>query len=166
MKRIFLVAGLLALVLGVTVVAFGAADRTVKTLGDEVFEPNKFVRADLRFSPGPVTLASGETVTWVHDDQTEAPHTATLVNEEDLPDDFTGLFDCQVCAAALAAHFPGGPPVIVVDPDGDGQFSSPGDSLLFFDDGEISAQINAPSGTTLYYLCAIHPWMQGSINVK
>jgi hypothetical protein len=40
-----------------------------------------------------------------------------------------------------------------------------GDSLLFFAGESISAEISAAAGTTLYYLCAIHPWMQGSITV-
>jgi len=25
--------------------------------------------------------------------------------------------------------------------------------------------VTAPAGTTLFYICAIHPWMQGIINV-
>jgi hypothetical protein len=43
-----------------------------------------------------------------------------------------------------------------------------GDSLLFggpFDQA-VEAQVTAPAGTTLYYLCVIHPWMQGSIKVR
>jgi hypothetical protein len=30
----------------------------------------------------------------------------------------------------------------------------------------IAAAVTAPPGTTLLYLCAIHPWMQGEITVK
>ncbi|MGI8421234.1 MAG: cupredoxin domain-containing protein [Gaiellaceae bacterium] len=26
--------------------------------------------------------------------------------------------------------------------------------------------VSAPAGTTLYFLCAVHPWMQGKIIVK
>jgi hypothetical protein len=29
----------------------------------------------------------------------------------------------------------------------------------------FTARISADEGTTLYYLCALHPWMQGSIDV-
>ena len=32
--------------------------------------------------------------------------------------------------------------------------------------GKISFNVTAKKGTTLYYLCAIHPWMQGKIKVK
>lgn len=52
----------------------------------------------------------------------------------------------------------------VVDVGGPG-LDSPGDSL-FFDDESISATVTAPAGTTLLYLCAIHPWMQGEIAVR
>ena len=68
--------------------------------------------------------------------------------------------------AALGGHFSTVPPTLVLDPDGDGEFDSPGDSMLFFPGGSVSAQINSPAGTTLFYFCAIHPWMQGTINVK
>jgi hypothetical protein len=29
----------------------------------------------------------------------------------------------------------------------------------------ITVQVSAPSGTTLYFVCAVHPWMQGKIVV-
>lgn len=64
-----------------------------------------------------------------------------------------------------AAHFGTTPPTLVVDVGGAG-LDSPGDSLLFFAGESISATVSAPSGTTLYYLCTIHPWMQGSITVR
>jgi len=41
-----------------------------------------------------------------------------------------------------------------------------GDSLLMLPGHSISSVITAPPGTTLYYLCAIHPWMDGSITVR
>ena len=49
---------------------------------------------------------------------------------------------------------------------GEPGLDAPGDSLFFFDDTSISAPVTAPSGTTLKYLCAIHPWMQGTIVVE
>jgi plastocyanin len=145
-------------------------DRTVYTRGDEVLEPNTFVRADLRFSPGPLGIDSGGTIAWVHDDMTLAPHTVTLATPDQLVGSFEDFFGCVPCAAAagaaLAGHFPGGPPVLVLDPDGDGAFDSPGDSLLFFPNGSISAEIGASPDTTLLYFCAFHPWMQGTIEVN
>ncbi|MGH2651068.1 MAG: cupredoxin domain-containing protein, partial [Actinomycetota bacterium] len=64
----------------------------------------------------------------------------------------------------LAGHFGGGPPVLVIEVGGPG-LDAPGDSLLLFPGESISASVSAPAGSTLFYLCAIHPWMQGSITV-
>jgi len=41
----------------------------------------------------------------------------------------------------------------------------PGDSLLILDGQTIGATISASAGTNLFYLCAIHPWMQGQLRV-
>jgi hypothetical protein len=32
--------------------------------------------------------------------------------------------------------------------------------------GHISQEVTAKPGTTLYYLCAVHPWMQGKVDVE
>lgn len=31
--------------------------------------------------------------------------------------------------------------------------------------GHISQEVTAEAGTTLYYMCAVHPWMQGKVKV-
>lgn len=31
--------------------------------------------------------------------------------------------------------------------------------------GEVDRKVTAKAGTTLYFMCAVHPWMQGSIKV-
>ena len=31
--------------------------------------------------------------------------------------------------------------------------------------GHFAQEVTAEAGTTLYYLCAVHPWMQGKVNV-
>ena len=37
--------------------------------------------------------------------------------------------------------------------------------MLIFEGQEIGANVTAASGTTLHFLCAIHPWMQGRLVV-
>jgi plastocyanin len=167
MHRLFsLIAVASALVLATNVV-FATAGNNVRTMGDERVVPNTLVQTTLRFTPGQIMVASGETVTWTHDDETTAPHTVTIV--EDFPEPtLDAIFGCgapgQPCAVALEAHFANGfNPVVEVGAAG---LDSPGDSLFFFDDTSITATVSAPSGTTLNYLCAIHPWMQGEIVVN
>jgi plastocyanin len=150
-----------------TTVGLAAADRGVRTMGDEKVVPNAMVQATLRFTPGMIKVASGEQLTWTHDDSSTAPHTITIV--EAFPAaTLDAIFGCgnpgQPCAEALAAHFAGGfNPVVEAGASG---LDTPGDSLFLFDDASVTATVSAPSGTTLKYLCAIHPWMQGKIVVQ
>ena len=171
MRRRTVIAGLVTATLValpmVATVASAAADQEVRTTGDERVVPNAMVQATLRFTPGPIGVSSGEEVTWTHDDHATAPHTATVV--EEFPEStLEAIFGCgapgEPCAIALAAHSAGGfnP---VVEAGGPG-LDAPGDSLMFFDDTSISANVTAAPGTTLKYLCAIHPWMQGEITVR
>ena len=162
MRRILaLVAALATLLLLSNVVV--ASDRSVRTTGDERVVLNSMVQATLRFTPGMIKVSSGGTVTWTHDDFTTAPHTVTIVANPPGAS-LDEIFACAECAAALAAHSAGGfNPVVNVGGPG---LDAPGDSLFLFDDQSVTATISAPSGTTLKYLCSIHPWMQGTIVVE
>lgn len=177
MKRtiLLLVPVLLLALIGAGIASAGSG-RTVRTLGDEVMEPNVRVNANLRFSPGPLTASVGEEVTWVGADAVGAPHTVTLTRDEDrLMQDPEDLFfgACEPCNevvdAAFAAHFATFPPTLEVG-TADG-FGDDGDSLLFGGGipglaNEITAELtNVSPGETVFYFCAFHPWMQGSIRV-
>jgi plastocyanin len=137
----------------------------VRTEGDNKLVPNSMVQSTLRFTPGTIMVNSGDEVTWQHDDRTTEPHTITIVDESGLPDVFEEVFACAPCAAALGGHFPAGPPVFVLNA-GVAGLDTAGDSLLIFDDESVTAAVTAPSGARLTYLCAIHSWMQGEINVR
>ena len=163
-RLIALIAAVSAVALATNVV-LARAPNEVRTTGDERVVPNAMVQATLRFTPGMIKVASGDEVTFTHDDATAAPHTATIVAA--FPEaTLDAIFGCGApggpCAEALAAHAVVGPVVNTGAPGLDG----PGDSLFFLDDTSISAPVTAPSGTTLLYLCAIHPWMQGEIVVE
>ena len=167
MRRLLpLLAAAAALILIANAVVI-AADRGVRTMGDERVVPNAMVQATLRFTPGMIKVASGEEVTWTHDDNTTEPHTVTIVADFPEPT-LDAIFGCgapdQPCGIALAAHSAGGfTPVVEAGAPG---LDAPGDSLFFFDDTSVTATVTAPAGTTLKYLCAIHPWMQGEIVVQ
>lgn len=169
-RRTVLATGLVAIVVLTLAGSVSAGPaRTVFMTGDEKFVPNAMIQATLRFTPGRITVASGDTVTWA--DKTGAPHTITVLDASDIPADVGEVFGCQApggaCAPALAGHFTE-PPTIVLGGGADGTagLDGVGDSLLVFPDGSISAEVTAPAGTTLNYLCAIHPWMIGSIDVR
>jgi plastocyanin len=168
-------------------VVLGSADasRTVELKGTEHFVPNALINADFRFSPGPLSVKSGDVVTWQNTITAPDPHTISIVNANDLPTNVNQVFNCgapgTVCAAILACHFPNGfgpggpnPPInFACGNAANGNFAAVGDSFLIPPPGfgpaslqTVSAKITAPSGSVLHYMCAIHPWMQGEINVN
>jgi plastocyanin len=146
----------------------------VNVVTDFVFVPGESLELDFYFDPATIDVQPGDQVRWVQVGPDEEPHTVTVVNKDDLPQTFEEADACFAedapCGEALAAHFPEGeegPVVPRVNVGRDG-LDQPGDSLWLEPEvgNRISAEITAPAGTTLYYLCALHPWMQGSINVK
>jgi plastocyanin len=141
-----------------------AAPGLIKTGGGERFVANALIQSTLKFVPGPTRAESGATLTWVHADMTQEPHTISIVNQSELPTSIEEVFECAVCGEIFEGHFAGGgfnPVVDVGDPGLDTRL----DSLFLPPGGQVSAEVSAPPGSTLYYLCAIHPWMQGSIRV-
>jgi len=152
-----------------TGIVMAAADQTVRTMGDNKLVPNVMIKSTLHFTPRTIRVTSGDAVTWQRNDQTTEPHTITIVDESDLPATVDEVFGCQApgepCGDALAGHFPAppAPPVFVLNVGAPG-LDAAGDSLLL--DQSVTATVSAPSGTHLSYLCSIHPWMQGEINVQ
>jgi len=139
--------------------------KVVRLLGQETFEANALVTSTLRFSPERSFPHTGERVRWIDRDKVPDPHTITLVRRGQLPTSLAEAFNCQACNAALDSHFgAGGPPVVRVNVGQPG-LDQPGDSLLILDGQSIGAQISASAGRNLFYLCAIHPWMQGQLRV-
>lgn len=136
----------------------------VRVLGTQTFEANTLIQATFRFSPERLFPHSGEGVRWIDQDKVEEPHTITVVRRSQLPTSIPEVFGCEVCNDALAAHFSSDPPRVRVNV-GDPGLDQPGDSLLLLPDGSIGAQVSADPGTNLYYLCAIHSWMQGKLTV-
>lgn len=152
----------------------GNADTgTVKILGDEHFVANALIMATFKFAPGPLSTGSGATITWdntANGASADEPHTVTIVRRDQLPTSIDQVFGCGApgtpCGDALAAHFPA-PGVFVPTVNvGAAGLDVAGDSILIFPHSTATATISAPSGSTLYYLCALHAWMQGSITVR
>jgi plastocyanin len=137
------------------------------TKGTEVFDINGGAVATFRFAPEVITVPSGTKVTWKHLDTGRDPHTITIVtSRSQLPHDFEGA-NCKACQAAEKGHFPNGKRPVPVLNKGAPGLDREGDSLLIAPHrgASASAVISAPAGTTLYYVCIIHPWMQGTIKV-
>jgi plastocyanin len=150
--------------------------KKVDIKGLEAFESNSLFLSNLRFAPENIKVEKGDTVTWEDKATTIVPHTISIFDPKLLPIDFATAYICNwderilgvdgPCLQFMDAH--GGiPPVTpVVDVKGKG-LDAPGDSIFLLPpDTSVSAQVTARPGTTLHYICIIHPWMQGSITVE
>jgi hypothetical protein len=137
----------------------------IRVLGQEDFEPNALIFSTFRFDPGRSAPHQGDIVRLVDKDQSQAaPHTLTIVRQSELPTTFDEvLFGCEACNRALDAHFATQPPTRRVGL-GNG-LNAIGDSMLIFQGQSIQAPLTAPPGSTRYFLCAFHPWMQGRFDV-
>jgi plastocyanin len=149
---------------------------TVEVRGGDILQPGQFIKNNFRFVPRNITVNSGDVVRWVDRDRSaDAPHTVTIGRRSDLPQTIAQLEACYepgaLCAETIEAHDPGSdfaPPFNIRVNRGQPGLNTRGDSLLFAGPfaQAIRGRVTAPAGRTLYYLCVIHPWMQGSIAVQ
>lgn len=136
---------------------------------------NRSVTDRMYFTPGTATIKSGQLLTFAYDGAAGEPHTITIVASKDIPRTAAQISNCGVCNKAAAGHLknPNAPPGPtndiahwVVDKGAAG-FGQVGDSIAI--EGAkhrtISIKVTAPAGTVLHYICAVHPWMQGTIKV-
>jgi plastocyanin len=150
-------------------------EKKVNIEGLENFEANSLFLSNLRFAPENIKVEKGDTVTWKDDALTSVPHTITIFDPTVLPVDFATAYICNwdkrilgvdgPCLEFMDAH--GGiPPSTPVVNAGRNGIDVAGDSIFLPPNGSVSAQVTAGPGTTLRYICIIHPWMQGSITVE
>jgi plastocyanin len=153
------------------------APKTVQIVGSERFSPDEFFEITYRFATRRISVHKGDTVIW--NNQTNDGHTVSIVSPGQVPKTVDQVNNCDVCNQLSAAHFPNGfppqgTPVVFLDDLKPGslpaKLDSVGDSLLIAPPGvgfptSVSAQVTAPVGQTLNYICAFHAWMQGSIRV-
>ncbi len=150
-------------------------EKKVDIKGLESFEGNALFLSNLRFAPENIKVDKGDTVTWKDDALTAVPHTISIFDPTVLPADFATAYICNwdkrilgvdgPCLQFMDAH--GGiPPTTTVVNAGRNGLDVAGDSIFLPPNGSVTAQVTAGPGTTVHYICIIHPWMQGSITVE
>ena len=151
--------------------ALGQRPGTAKLsiVGQTTVKPGEFVRDDQRFTPRNLDVRSGGQVRLKNKAKTEDPHTLSLVKRSDLPRTPDEVFNCEACGPFFGAHEVNeetgevGKPLVNVGPEG---FDQPGDSIFVPPGGTVRFDVTAAKGTSLYYLCAVHAWMQGRLRVR
>lgn len=140
-------------------------------------KPNRYIQDGLRWNKDVYHVRSGGTLHVVNNKAQEGPHTFTVVRKKDLPRDYAHLFNCKACNKLIAAHGADpnsqAPPKFQFLENGKGSdtppnVDRPGDSGVTGagQPGEsIDLKVTAKKGTTLYFMCLVHPWMQAKVIV-
>lgn len=164
----------LALVAVVPAVAQAPRNYTLDMIGKVTFKKNRFIKDSVRYEVDSFSIRSGGNLTIA--DKTRQPHTLSLVKRSDLPGNLRemercfGPGPCDEIGVDHGAIDPEtgeerDPTVPLVNKGAEG-FNQPGDSVVIPPRRKARVEVTAARGKSLYYLCAIHPWMQGRINVR
>jgi plastocyanin len=175
---------------GATRAACGAPV-VVKVVDTSAIKINKYFQMGMHFSPGKVTVQSGCKLTFEYDPSMPAamlamadPHTLTIASASQLPKTVDQVENCMAACGPALGHLKN-----PKDPEEAGSPDNPiihwvlhagkattqmtigavGDSIAIDPSKahrKITVTVTAAAGTTLHFLCAVHPWMQGEIVVK
>jgi hypothetical protein len=166
-----------ALALAVTVSGAAAATPTGVTQTVSI----ELTKGKLKFV-GPESVTVGDQLEIVNETNPKqvGPHTFSLVTKGSLPKTPKARKNCftpkHICLAVAIWHgFNPKNEAITKNPAKAGPAGwstagnatgKKGDSWFTEKKGEtFSQEVTAAAGTTLYYLCAVHPFMQGKVNV-
>jgi hypothetical protein len=165
------VAAIVALAIAVPALAGGPPTRvTQKVVGGVKFVPNRSISDTMHFRKDRLSVAKGGTITLV--DTTKQPHSFSLVTKNQVPrkaSDVDACFEKGPCGKLAVDHGAINPdtgeeqdPTTPLVNKGKAGFNQPGDSVLIPPGGRTKVKVT--SAQSLYYICAIHPWMLGAIN--
>jgi hypothetical protein len=150
---------------------------TIKSVSSFRFKINRYIQDGLRWNRDAYAVRSGGTVHVVNGEGQSGPHTLTVLRKKDLPRTLRTLFNCRACNELTRAH--GADPESEEPPrfpfleNGVGQdtppdLDRPGDSGLIGPrrGDAVNFNVTARAGTTLWFICLIHPWMQAKLQVQ
>jgi len=139
---------------------------TITAVGGMKVKPNAYIQDNQHWDASVYRVKSGSTVT-LRDKSTEgAPHTLSIVDSQ--PKTIAQIMGCKPCGQLMQAHQVNeqtgqvGQPLVESGADG---FDTGGDSIVLPPKGKVTFKVTAVKGTTLNFLCAVHPWMLGQIKV-
>jgi plastocyanin len=153
------------------------AGTTVEASDHARYAINRYIQEWMRFAPGVIRIKSGCTLTFAFatPGQDEG-HSLSIVAQSDLPRTSAQMENCKICGQIAAKHVehPGQPPgpnnpiVHWIVNTGLPGLDAPGDSIVIAPTTHkrVTITVSAPAGRTLYFMCGLHPWMQGKIIVQ
>lgn len=171
-----------ALALAVLAVAPGlAASRkapgraTITAVSRPDLPPNRELGQtdDLRWARAKTRIQSGGRLTLKNLTRGQTPttpnemHNFSIVTSRQVPSTPLQVLSCAICKAINDRHnfdASTGKPGIAVVNRGRKGIDRPGDSVAFAATRRI--KVSAKPGRTLRFICAVHPWMQGKLEVR
>jgi hypothetical protein len=176
-RRMKLVAPLAALVfmallVPIAMAATAPSKKTIDIKGGPSKKKNAFgIKDSMRWSPAKFSIASDGTLTIKGKSSAkEGPHSFSIVKASQEPTTKKQVENCSVCNGFFKKHKVNektgkiGKPILNTGAKG---FDAPGDSIVIAPGKSTTkVKITAKPGTTLSFICAVHPWMQGQVTVK
>jgi hypothetical protein len=179
LRVLALVGGTAALITVVAGTGAAGAAETLPTTTDVI--KIELTKGKLKFV-GPEAVAKGDQLEVINETNPKqvGPHTFSLVTKGSVPRTHAQRHNCfapkHICLAIAKWHgFNPKTEEITINPAKAGPagwstmgnaFGKKGDSWVTEKKGESFAQeVTAEVGTRLYFMCAIHPWMHGSVKV-
>jgi hypothetical protein len=159
----------------VPALAAGPSRATLEMIDRSSFKPNRYIKDGVRFGRDVTSIRPGGKLAIV--DKTRQPHTFSVVKRTQLPQNLRQMGACfspnGICSRLAVAHGAVDPntgeeidppttPLLNVGAKG---FNAPGDSVILEPGKRTTLNITAKAGKDLYFLCAIHPWMQAKLDV-
>ncbi len=174
----------LGLVAGGSAVAMAAGSApkhtTINAVTSVKFKINRYAQDGTRWQNDVYTVKSGGTISIVNLAASDGPHTFSVVTKSQRPlttkqigacDQGSGI--CRTIAEEFGAT-PGAnkPPKFLFVNNGKGtntppNIDGPGDMAFIApkQKAKVTLKVTAKPGTTLYFICAVHPWMQAKLVV-
>jgi hypothetical protein len=162
----------------VALAAPGTAPRhtTINAVTSTTVKINRFIQDGTRWQHDIYRVRSGGTITIVNLAASDGPHTFSVVRKSDLPRTVGQIMNCKICLKVAKEHGANpnspAPPKFLFVENGVGsttppKVDRPGDSAFIapFQHAKVTLTVTAKPGTTLYFMCVIHPWMQSKIIV-
>ncbi len=138
---------------------------------------NRYVQDGTRWQKDVYSVRSGGTITVVNLAASDGPHTFSVVQKRALPRTVAQINNCKICLTIAKEHganpSSNAPPKFLYVENGVGTNTAPnvdrsGDSAFIPPNqkAKVTLKVTAKPGTALYFMCAIHPWMQAKVIVK
>ncbi len=149
---------------------------TINAVTSTKVKINRYIQDGTRWQKDVYDVRSGGTITIVNLAASDGPHTFSVVKKNDLPRTVKQINSCKICGtiAQELGVTPGAnaPPKFLFAENGTGTNTAPnvdrpGDSAFIAptQKAKVTLKVTAKPGTTLYFICAIHPWMQAKLIV-